>query len=470
VIPVAALLTLVILAPEATPPAGALAPVEASRILDEALRGESIRILAELTDGVGPRLAGSPGADAAVRWAVDWFRARGITVRVDPVMVTHWVRGEERAEVVASKGRRSQPLAVTALGMSAPTPPGGMTAEVVEVRSLEELAALGAKVKGRIVLFQHDMKDASGYGKFAGLRLRGPAAAARQGAAAALVRSLSSATLRTPHTGATLIPEGVKAIPAAALSVEDAELLHRLLARGPVTVRLVLGGRLADPPLAPSANVVAEIRGSEKPEEVVVIGAHLDSWDLGTGAIDDGAGVAMVLDTMRIAASMPRPPRRTLRAVLFMNEENGAEGAVAYHETSLAAGTRHVAAIEADAGAGRPTGVEVTSGEGGLEAVRAMAAPLAALGASDVKAGGGGVDISPLAYAGVPLLSLAQDNSHYFDWHHSAADTFDKVDPRALAEAAAAFAWMAWALADSPVPLPPAPIPSTPPWWKRAAP
>ena len=178
----------------------------------------------------------------------------------------------------------------------------------------------------------------------------------------------------------------------------------------------------------------------------------------------------MVLDTMRIAASMPRPPRRTLRAVLFMNEENGAEGAVAYHETSLAAGTRHVAAIEADAGAGRPTGVEVTSGEGGLEAVRAMAAPLAALGASDVKAGGGGVDISPLAYAGVPLLSLAQDNSHYFDWHHSAADTFDKVDPRALAEAAAAFAWMAWALADSPVRLPPAPIPSTPPWWKRAAP
>jgi hypothetical protein len=464
VIPVAALVALVTLAPEAGP------PPEASRILAEALRGESSRILADLTDGVGARLAGSPGADAAVRWAVDWFRAQGIPVRAEPVLVTHWIRGEERAEVVARKGGRPQPLTVTALGMSAPTAPGGVAGEVLEVRSLEELVALGAKVKGRIVLFQHDMKDTSGYGRFAGLRMRGPAAAARQGAVAALVRSLSTATLRIAHTGMTLFPPGEKAIPAAALSVEDADLLHRLLARGPVTVRLFLGGHLADPPLAPSANVVAEILGSEKPEEVVVIGAHLDSWDLGTGAIDDGAGVAMVLDTMRIAASMPRPPRRTLRAVLFMNEENGGEGAVAYHEASLAAGTRHVAAMEADAGAGRPTGVDVTAGQGGMEAVRAMAAPLDVLGASRVGAGGGGVDISPLAYAGVPLLSLAQETSRYFDWHHSAADTFDKVEPRALAEAAAAFAWMAWALADSPVLLPPAPIPSTPPWWKRAAP
>ncbi len=233
-------------------------------------------------------------------------------------------------------------------------------------------------------------------------------------------------------------------------------------------VRLVLGGRLADPPLAPSSNVVAEIRGTDRPEEVVVIGAHLDAWDLGTGAIDDGAGVAMVLDTMRIVASMPRPPRRTLRAVLFANEENGAEGGVAYHESSLAAGTRHVAAMEADSGAGRPTGVQVTAGPGGVDAVRTMAAALAALGAAEVKEGGGGVDISPLAWAGVPLLSIAQDTSRYFDFHHSAADTLDKVDPRALAEATAAFAWMAWALADGPTPLPRPPLPEQPPWWKRA--
>jgi carboxypeptidase Q len=441
---------------------------DASRIVGEALEGRSYDVLAQLTDGVGARLAGSAGLEAAIRWSAGWFRAQGIPVRLEPVLVNHWIRGVERAEVVPRGGGRPQPLAVTALGMSAPTRPQGLEAEVIEVRSLEELAALGPRVKGRIVLFQHDMRDAAGYGKHAGLRLRGPAAAARQGAAAALVRSLSTATFRLPHTGTTLFPPGEAAIPAAAIAVEDAELLHRLLGRGPVRVRLVLGGHLADPPIAPSSNVVAEIRGTDRPDEVVVIGAHLDAWDLGTGAIDDGAGVAMVLDTMRIVASMPRPPRRTLRAVLFANEENGAEGGVAYHEASLAAGTRHVAAMEADSGAGRPTGVEVTAGPGGVAAVRTMAAALEALGAAEVKEGGGGVDISPLAWAGVPLLSIAQDTSRYFDLHHSAADTLDKVDPRALAEATAAFAWMAWALADSPAPLPRPPLPEQPPWWKRA--
>ena len=442
-------------------------PPDAARILAEALRGGSYPVLAELTDGVGARLAGSPGAEAAVRWSADWFRRHGIPVRLEPVMVTRWTRGEERAEVVAGPGGRPQPLAVTALGMSAPTPPGGLVAEVIEVRSLEELARIGPGVKGRIVLFQHDMKVAADYGRFSGLRLRGPAAAARLGAVAALVRSLSTASLRAPHTGTTSFPPGVAAIPAGALAVEDAELVHRLLGRGPVRVRLVLGCSLADPPLVPSANVVAEIRGAGKPDEVVVIGAHLDAWDLGTGAIDDGAGVAMVLETMRIVASMPRPPRRTLRAVLFMNEENGAEGAVAYHEAALAAGTLHVAAMEADAGAGRATGVEVTAGPGAMELVGAMAAPLASVGAAGVGGNGGGVDISPLAWAGVPLLSLAQDTSRYFDWHHGAADTLDKVDPAALAQATAAFAWMAWALADSPATLPRLPAPDREPWWKR---
>jgi hypothetical protein len=356
---------------------------------------------------------------------------------------------------------------MTGLGMSAPTPPAGIVAEVVEVRSLDELTALGPKVKGKIVLFQHDMKVASDYGRFAGLRMKGPAAASRLGAAAALVRSLSTATIRLPHTGTTTFPPGVASIPAGALAVEDAELLHRLLARGPVKVRLVLGGRVPDPPKGPSANVVAEIRGREKPEEVVVIGAHLDSWDLGTGAIDDGAGVAMVLETMRILAAMPQPPRRTLRAVLFMNEENGTEGAVGYHERNLAASTRHVAALEADAGGGRATGVGVTGGAAATELVRAMVAPLASLGVDHVDGGGGGVDISPLAWAGVPLLSLHQDTTHYFDWHHSAADTLDKVDPADLAQASAAFAWLAWALADSPATLPSAPVPEGEPWWKR---
>ena len=466
------LLALLLAASESPPspsaaPAPTSAPPEAALVLGKGLEGGSVAILEELTDTVGARLAGSAGADAAVAWAQAWFRRHGMPARLQPVRVNHWVRGDERAEVVASPGGRSQPLAVTALGMSAPTPAEGVTAEVVEVRSIEELEALGEAVRGKIVLFQHDMKDASGYGRHAGLRMRGPAAASKAGAAAALVRSLSTATFRLPHTGTTSFPQDVKPIPAGALAVEDAELVHRLLARGPVRIHLRLGGRVADPPLAPSANVVAEIRGAGSPEEVVVIGAHLDSWDLGTGAIDDGAGVAAVLDTMRIVASMPRPPRRTLRAVLFMNEENGAEGAVAYHDASVAEGVRQVAALEADGGGGRPLGVQVTAGPGGAELARRLAAPLAALGASSVGEGGGGVDVSPLQYAGVPLLSLRQDTSRYFDWHHSAADTFDKVVPRDLAEATAAFAWMAWALADAPERLPPPPPPASPPWWRR---
>jgi Iap family predicted aminopeptidase len=440
---------------------------DAGVVLAAALRGGSHLVLAELTDLVGARLAGSPGADAAVRWAEAWFRRHAIPARLQPVRVNRWIRGEERAEVVPGGDARPQPLAVTALGNSGPTPPEGIVGEVIEARSLEELEALGPQVKGRIVLFQHDMRVASDYGRFAGLRLRGPAAAARLGAAAALVRSLSTATYRLPHTGTTLFPRGGKPIPAGAVAVEDAELVHRLLDRGPVRIRLVITGHPADPPLAPSANVIAEIRGAERPDEVVVIGAHLDAWDLGTGAIDDGAGVAMVLDTMRIAASMPRKPRRTLRAVLFMNEENGAEGAVAYHEAAQASGEVHVAAMEADSGGGRATGVAASDGAGTLERVGELAAPLAAVGAATVTHGGGGLDVSPLSWAGVPMVSVKQDTSRYFDWHHSAADTLDKVDPADLAQATAAFAWMAWALADAREPLPRQPVPPEAPWWKR---
>ncbi|HET8733768.1 MAG TPA: hypothetical protein VFM45_08355 [Anaeromyxobacteraceae bacterium] len=242
--------------PAPTSPAAA-PDADATRILAGAARGDSYPILAELTDGVGARLAGSPGAAAAVQWAEAWFRKAGIPVRLQPVQVNHWVRGEERAEVLAAPGRRAQPLAVTALGNSAPTPPSGLEGEVVEVGSLEELAALGEKVKGRIVIFQHDMKVSSDYGRASRLRMRGPDAAARQGAVAALVRSASTASFRLPHTGATVFQPGTAPIPAAALATEDAELLHRLLAAGPVRVRLVLGGRTAEPPLAPSANVIA---------------------------------------------------------------------------------------------------------------------------------------------------------------------------------------------------------------------
>jgi len=457
--------------PAAMPPAPApqaAAPPEAALLLERALaEGGAHERLAELTDTVGARLAGSPGAEAAVRWALARFQKDGLAARLEPVRLRRWVRGAERAEVLPAPGWRGQPLAVTALGGSPPTPPGGLAAEVVEAWSLEEVERLGAALRGKVVLLQHRMGAEDGYGQAARLRSRGPAAAARAGAAGALVRSPSTASLRSPHTGQTRFEPGEPEIPAAALATEDAELLHRLLGRGPVRVKLVLGCGPGDPPEAESANVVAEIRGRERPGEVVLLAAHLDSWDLGTGAVDDGAGVAMVMDAMRLVARLPRPPRRTLRAVLTMNEENGLDGAVAYAERHRDELGRHVAAIEADSGAGRPTGVRVTAGPGGLGAMQALVRPLAALGADAVSEGGGGADVSPLHYQRVPVLSVAQDTSRYFDWHHSAADTLDKVDPAALAQATGAFAWMAWALADSPETLPRPSAPEREPWWKR---
>ena len=436
------------------PPGGAALPPGAPEILSAALEGRSYGVVAELTDTVGGRLAGSPGAAAAVQWAAGWLRAAGFEVRLEPVNVRAWVRGEERAEVLASDRWRAHALAVTALGHSPPTPPGGVRAEVVEVGSLEELRSLGDRVRGKAVLFQHDMKDASDYGRFARLRMAGPAEAARLGASVALVRSLSTASLRLPHTGMTVFPDGGPAVPAAAVAAEDAELLHRLLARGPVHVKLVLGCGPADPPEVASANVVAEWRGRERPDEVVLVGAHLDSWDLGTGATDDGAGVAMVLDAARVLRARGQAPRRTLRVVLFMDEESGGVGGHSYHAAHRAEAARHVAALEADSGAGRPTGVRVSAGPGAVETLGAWAAPLAAVYAESATAGGGGADTAPWAAEGVPIVSIAQDTSRYFDWHHSAADTLDKVNRGELAQATAALAWMTWVLADAPETLP----------------
>lgn len=448
-------------APPAEPHAEAAARLVGAAMTD----GVAWSRLAELADTIGPRLSGSPGAAAAVEWAARRFREDGLAVHLEPVRVPHWVRGEERAELLAPVAVPRR-LAVTALGGSPPTPPGGVTAEVIEARSLEELDALGEKVRGRIVLLQHAMGPGmASYGENVALRGRGPAHAARRGAAAALVRSLSTANFRDPHTGQTVFRAGEPRIPAAALAAEDADLVHRLAGRGPVTVRLALGCGPGDPPEVDSANVVAELRGRERPEEVVLLGAHLDSWDLGAGAIDDGAGVAMVMEAMRAAARQPRAPRRTLRAVLFMNEENGLAGGIAYADRHRAEVERHVAALEADAGGGRPTGFSLDAGEGGQGLVARLAAPLAWLHADRVTAGGGGADISPLRYLRVPVVEVAQDTAHYFDVHHGAADTLDKVDPADLARSAAALAVMAWGLAEASDVLPRPPVPSKPPWW-----
>jgi Zn-dependent M28 family amino/carboxypeptidase len=301
-------------------------------------------------------------------------------------------------------------------------------------------------------------RNFEGYGSVVGMRGHGAVEAARLGAAAALIRSVGTGAYRLPHTGATRYDEKVPAIPFAAIAAEDADLLHRLLAAGePVRVKLRLDvGWKGE---VDSANVVGELPGREKPDEIVVIGAHLDSWDLGEGALDDAAGVAIVLETARLLAQLG-PTRRTVRVVLFMNEENGLSGAKAYAETHKAEVAKHVAALEADAGAGRPLGFTVAGGAPAVALVKKWVAPLASLHLEDVVATDeAGADLIPLQRAGVPVLSLNQDMSSYFDWHHTAADTLDKIDPIDLALDAAAFAWLTYSVAssDEKLPAPPAP-------------
>ena len=459
---VVAALLLVLLVPLGSDSARGAAPageVRLQRVVARLLGEETVSRgayakLAYLTDRIGARLSGSPGAAAAVEWTAAEMRRDGLSrVHTEKVMVPHWVRGEETAALVSPTSRN---LVITTLGMSVPTPPEGVTAEVVEVGSFDELHALGSKVRGKMVLFYKPMErnpDGEGYGAAAGLRYRGAAEAAKQGAVATLIRSLGTLSARLPHTGAHSYADGVEKIPAAALASEDADLLHRLIASGEkVRVRMTLACQLL--PDAESANVLAEVRGRSRPEEVVVIGGHLDSWDLGTGAIDDGAGVAISMEALRLLHKLNLRPRRTIRAVLFMNEENGNRGGKAYAETHRAEMPRHVAAIESDSGAGQPLGFGVTSGAGGIEQVTKLVQALESLGATRIVKGDGGTDIGPMRAAGVPLLALQQDMTRYFDWHHTAADTLDKVDPRDLSDNAVAMAFMAYALADLESPLP----------------
>ena len=329
------------------------------------------------------------------------------------------------------------------------------------------LRALDAeRVKGRIVLFNRAMvagSEIQGYGKTADQRTRGASEAARRGAVASIVRSVGTLDARLVHTGAVTYEKDAPRIPAAAITAEDADLIARLSEAGTApAVRLRLGCRTL--PDARSHNVVADLRGRERPDEVVLIGAHLDSWDLGTGAHDDGAGVVMVMDALRVLKTLGLVPRRTIRGVLFMNEENGLRGGKAYAADHAAELPRHVAAMEADSGGFPPLGFNANVDAGGLEALRAVAAALAPVGATRIRAGGGGADISEMKPARVPLIGLDVESARYFDWHHTPADTLDKVEPAALARGTAAMAAMAYLLAEMPETLPrPVPSPSPSP-------
>ena len=393
-----------------------------------------------LTVEVGSRPAGSEGDKRAVVWAQNRLRALGFqNVRAEPVEVPHWVRGHAEGEIVHPFPHA---MVVAALGGSIGTPEGGIEAEVWEVPSLEDLEkAEPAAVEGKIIFINRRMRrtqSGAGYGEAVVGRGRGAAVAAGLGAVAVVIRSIGTDNDRIAHTGGMRYAEGVRRIPAAALSNPDADLLAAALQRGPVRFRLELGCR--DLPPEMSANVIGEIVGSEKPEEIVLLAAHLDSWDLGLGAVDDGSGCAIVADAARLVGQLGTP-RRTLRVLLAANEEFGLSGARAYAEKYAATLDQHVVAMEADFGAGRVWAYRSKVGPSGEPLARDLAKVLAPLDIEyQDQPARGGADLIPLGPARVPLFDLAQDGTLYFDIHHTINDTLDKVDPEALRQNVAAYA------------------------------
>jgi carboxypeptidase Q len=409
-------------------------------------------LVRSLTDDVGPRFPCTSGDAAGVAWAREALASAGLTdVRAEPAPATLWERGGEAGQLLLP--RRRQPVALTALGGSIGTPPGGLDAEIIEFRSLAELdAAPPDQVAGKIVYLHHVMprlRDGTGYNVAAAVRTSGPSRAARKGALACLVRSAGTDSTRAAHTGALWYEQDAPQIPAAALSTPDGDLLHRALSSGsPVHFSLSLGCRPM--PVGESFNVLGELPGGDRADEIVLLGAHLDSWELGTGALDDGAGCAIAIEAARLLASLPQRPRRTVRIALFANEELGIGGGRAYADAHRAEARRHVAALEADQGDGEPWALRVPAEGRERPLTRALEAALLPLGITlDAGPSRGGVDISPLRSLGVPFVDLRQDATRYFDFHHTANDVLENVSREALEAATAAFAVAVWVIANT---------------------
>ncbi len=437
---------------------------ELARLRDAALQSDyAYRQLRHLTNNIGPRPSGSPQAQQAVQYVAAEMRRLGLEVRLVKAMVPHWVRGRETAELVEYYGQApgtTQKIVLTALGNSTATPPDGLTAEVIVVQSFDQLQALGReRVAGKIVLFNaaYDKQLAaqgdagSAYGQAVVYRTRGAKIAAPLGAVASLIRSVGSADFRLPHTGNS-DPAG---IPAGAVSAEDADLIAQLVTEGPVRMHLTLTPQKL--PDVESYNVVADLKGSEHPEQVVIVSGHLDSWDLGTGAIDDGAGVAVAMATAELLQELHLRPRRTIRVIAWMDEERGGSGSDAYTKELGAEFPNYVGAIESDSGAGHPAGFRASVSRTALPFLVPVSEVLRSTGSTLIRLADGpnvGADITAMAKSGVPSFGLLQDNRTYFHYHHTAADTLDKVVPRELAENAAAMSVLAYALANMPQTLP----------------
>jgi hypothetical protein len=444
-------------------------PESATRAFPPELRNQLVRLrdaaladdyaykqLEHLSDSIGPRPAGSPQADAAANYVADEMRKLGLEVRLEPVPVRRFLRGTDFAELAEYPGQvpgTKQKIVVTALLGNAPTSDAGITAEVVVVKNFDELRALGKdKVAGKIVVYDEiydHLKAVAGqsgaaYGEAVRYRASGALAASEFGAVASLVRSAGDGTFRLPHTGWSADAP----IPAGALSAEDADLIARLAARGTVRLHLTLTTKKG--PEAQGYNVIGDLKGSEHPEQIVIVSGHLDSWDLGTGAIDDGAGVVVAMETAELLHKLNLRPKRTLRVIAWMNEEMGATGSDAYAKSHDAEVANHIAAIESDLGVEHPLGFKAKMSEAAAKQLTPVQDVLTLFGANLIRLEPESpeTDIEPLAGKGVPALGIWQNGLMYFTYHHTAADTLDKVVPEELRENAACMAVMGYAVAD----------------------
>jgi hypothetical protein len=418
-----------------------------------------------LTNNIGPRLTGSPQAERAVAYVADEMKKAGLDVRLQPLTVPHWVRGIETGEIIQFEGmapNTTQKIVLTALGGSIATPPQGLVADVIVVNHFDEMEALGReKIAGKIVLFNNkfdrQLQEAgfggAAYGQSVGYRFAGAITAARYGAVGVLVRSAGGSQNRLAHTGSMGYDPAVTKIPAAAVTFEDASTIAYLAGNGPVRVRFTIMPQTL--PDAASHNVIAEIKGSELPDEVVVVGAHLDSWDLGTGALDDAAGVVVGMQVGYLVKRLNLKPKRTIRIIAYMNEENGGAGGRGYADEQRANFGKHFAAIESDLGASHPLGFYFAGKQEALPFFAPLSRILLDQGAGQVQIQPGvGADIDVMTRAGVPSFAPWFDQRTYFKYHHTAADTFDKIDPKHLAEVGAVMAVLAYGLANLEQPLP----------------
>jgi len=426
------------------------------KMYDNALTSyESYENLRYLTKKIGARLSGSPQAAAAVEWSRQLMDQMGLDrVYLQEVMVPHWVRGDKEIGRIESGKKQTAEVKIAALGSSVGTGEKGLRAEVIEVLSLEELEKLGQeKVKGKIVFFNRPFNNAHvhtmhAYRDAVDQRGAGPVAAAKLGAVGVLVRSMTNDLQDVPHTGNTRYADGVAKIPAAAISTNGAEQLSKSLKSNP-NLKFFMRMTCQTLPDVLSYNVIGEIKGSEKPEEIIVVGGHLDSWDLGEGAHDDGTGCMQSIEVLRLMRELGIKPKRTVRAVLFMNEENGVRGGRKYAEEAKAKGEKHIAAIESDAGGFTPRGFGIDGNDGQYAKVLAWKPLLAPYGLHDLTRGGGGADIGPLKGQGtVALIGFSPDSQRYFDYHHTEIDTFEQVNRREMQLGAASMASLVYLISE----------------------